>query len=218
MKTHTILRNLLVLSLFGTATWMVWTKDNQQEQIDNSTARGSYSAPKIQHFFDEIQMLRRSLASIKKNLDQKADAIQAQSKMERIRNDLHTLRSELIDSENDQIADKGYDFVQEETKQTDLSQIKASHENAFYQQSTDTAWSQEETDILRGYFSSEPVNGLSLSQLECRAATCRMELNLDTKDAQENFLNIVGLPPFDKGGFHYITEDKLRLIVFTGRV
>lgn len=227
MNTRAVLPGILALSAIGTAAWIAWPGGHQdpkhaeergtlvtaaEEPVDTDLGPGV----EMQRMVQDLDSLRRDLARLKADLGRKADAGRTRNEMDRALEEIESLRIELVDSQGEPLEPVNEPAL-DETVPTDPSSITVRHEDAFADQVVDAAWSEEEEIALFDFFDDEPVAGLSLNHLECRTSTCRIELEVDSEGARDAFLDAVGMPPFDKGGFHYTTEDQRGFIVFTNR-
>ncbi|MCO7223168.1 hypothetical protein [Pleionea sp. CnH1-48] len=87
------------------------------------------------------------------------------------------------------------------------------YESDFAQQEGDNIYAWQE---IQSYFFDKDIPGVAFKYLECRQRSCRLELQIDDLDSRERFLENMGLPPFNQGGFYYTNDQSL--IVFTNHL
>ncbi len=156
---------------------------------------------------DELGTLKRDLRST----ENRADVA-----LELLRQELRELKSQMLVL-GDQSTMPRDVAESAQIEVPSVEEVIDMHEDTFAQQIEDSSWGRDEADVLLDHLVSEPIEGISVTAVECREIACRMEFELEQEDAADRFLARVGLPPFDKGGFHYTSEDGLGMIVFTGR-
>lgn len=101
--------------------------------------------------------------------------------------------------------------AEQPTSQTQQQEILA-RELEFFEDPSDNSGAR---DQFIDFFVMREVPGVDLHYVECKDKMCRLELTPANSQAAENFLDNIGTPPFDKGGFYYINQADRSLVLFS---